>query len=770
MKTKVTVVLVCALWLISAIAAAWAEGRSVGPSQPAPDPTEATDAQQASGCVEVSLIESSEDLIGIEYRVGDFTVQEVRIGEELHHRVTLAGESRIMEKGMPDLPVICRSIIIPDGAKMDVKVTESSYREYKVPIAPSRGHISRDVNPDHVPYEFSSQYSRDGFYPGRIAELGSPYILRDFRGITVKMYPFAYNPGTQTLRVYTRVVLEVRGIGPDIDNVKVRRNVEPNKFFAEIYKRRFLNYSNSRYESIEERGRMIVISHADFIDAMQPYVDWKRQKGIWTDLYDVAGIGSTEDDIRAFIQTEYDAGDGLALVQLVGDYGHIPTFLIARDFCDGLATSDASYALLEGSDSYPDILVSRFSASTVADIETQVERTVHYEKELEGGDWLQKGTGVGSAWGDGYGYMGLSDRDLVEVLRLMLLGYTYTDVDQLYELGEPPFGIIPVEVSDFMDAINEGKSIVNIEGHADCEATFMIPPGTPSGDRFTTDSVYSLTNDYMLPFMFIGAPYLGNFQIDLAFPEAWLRATNGTTGAPIGAIAVYASSTDLDYASPQAAQYEMTELLVAESFNTFGGLMYNGACYAVDLYGSRGEKTLLSYNAFGDVSLQVRTDTPEPMTVLHESTIASGSLSFEVTVFGIEDALCAISRDYELLGAAYTDAGGQAVIEFDDPITVEAKPLDLVVTAYNKRTYTAEVAVYGVLCGDANASGGVDVDDAVYLIAYVFSGGPPPDPLAVGDVDCSGAIDIDDIVHLVAYIFSGGNVPCDADGDGLLDC
>ena len=30
--------------------------------------------------------------------------------------------------------------------------------------------------------------------------------------------------------------------------------------------------------------------------------------------------------------------------------------------------------------------------------------------------------------------------------------------------------------------------------------------------------------------------------------------------------------------------------------------------------------------------------------------------------------------------------------------------------------------------GDENGSGTVDTDDIVYLIDYVFSGGPPPDP------------------------------------------
>jgi len=64
------------------------------------------------------------------------------------------------------------------------------------------------------------------------------------------------------------------------------------------------------------------------------------------------------------------------------------------------------------------------------------------------------------------------------------------------------------------------------------------------------------------------------------------------------------------------------------------------------------------------------------------------------------------------------------------------------------------------ICGDADASGAVDIDDAVFLIGYIFSGGTAPDPLESGDVDCSGAIDIDDAVYLIAYIFSSGPEPC----------
>ncbi len=64
--------------------------------------------------------------------------------------------------------------------------------------------------------------------------------------------------------------------------------------------------------------------------------------------------------------------------------------------------------------------------------------------------------------------------------------------------------------------------------------------------------------------------------------------------------------------------------------------------------------------------------------------------------------------------------------------------------------------------GDANGSSNVDIDDPVFLINYIFAGGPAPDPMEAGDAtDCVGIIDIDDVVYLITYIFAGGPAPCE---------
>ncbi len=76
----------------------------------------------------------------------------------------------------------------------------------------------------------------------------------------------------------------------------------------------------------------------------------------------------------------------------------------------------------------------------------------------------------------------------------------------------------------------------------------------------------------------------------------------------------------------------------------------------------------------------------------------------------------------------------------------------------NIDTVSVPVTVY--LCGNANGDATVDISDAVYLIAYIFSGGSAPSPLLAGDANCDSTVDISDVVYLIAYIFSGGSAPC----------
>ncbi|MCX6831176.1 MAG: S8 family serine peptidase [candidate division Zixibacteria bacterium] len=73
----------------------------------------------------------------------------------------------------------------------------------------------------------------------------------------------------------------------------------------------------------------------------------------------------------------------------------------------------------------------------------------------------------------------------------------------------------------------------------------------------------------------------------------------------------------------------------------------------------------------------------------------------------------------------------------------------------------ADRALASISHGDPNNDLQIDVSDALYLIPYIFSGGPAPVPnICTGDANCDGGVDISDAVFIISYVFSGGAAPC----------
>ncbi len=62
--------------------------------------------------------------------------------------------------------------------------------------------------------------------------------------------------------------------------------------------------------------------------------------------------------------------------------------------------------------------------------------------------------------------------------------------------------------------------------------------------------------------------------------------------------------------------------------------------------------------------------------------------------------------------------------------------------------------------GDVNGDGEISLVDVVYLINYLFNGGPDPVPWESGDVNCDGEVNIPDVVYLINYLFKNGPPPC----------
>lgn len=622
--------------------------------------------------ITVSLIESHNDRIVFEISIGGFEAMPVMINNNSYYKIFIGEESVQAEKGFPALPDILRSFIIPDELQMKVTLLSSEYQDFPdMPIAPSKGHIERTINPDEVPYEFNPFYEGSGIFPQEPARGLDPYILRDFRGMVVDANVFQYFPATRTLRVYTRMRIEVAAVGPGIINVLTnkRSRERQDRQFANLYKNHFLNFDQQRYTPVLEDGDLLIITYDSFNSNMLPLVEWKLQKGISTKLVNFSTIGTTASDIKTYIQNEYDTTD-LAYVLLVGDIGQIPSFTHQT------GESDPKYSLLAGSDNYPEIFVGRFSAQTTDQVDTQVERTITYEKDASASStWYEYGTGIASDQGPGH--HGEYDDEHMDLIRTDLLGYGYVSVDQIYDPT--------ATAAQVYNALNAGRGIVNYCGHG--------WTGGWSSSGFSTSHIQSnLTNVDMLPFIFSVACVNGDFSVSECFAEAWLRTTEG--GSPVGAVAVYMSSINQSWDPPMTAQDEAVDLLIANNMYTIGGLFYNGSCKMMDDYGAGGENMFLTWHIFGDPSLCVRTAQPLSMTVTHDGTIPAGQTTYDVNVAGVTDALCALYADGVLYGSALTDGSGDAVIDIGISLT-GVSTLTLTVTAFDKVTYTDSVTVLG---------------------------------------------------------------------------
>jgi len=78
-------------------------------------------------------------------------------------------------------------------------------------------------------------------------------------------------------------------------------------------------------------------------------------------------------------------------------------------------------------------------------------------------------------------------------------------------------------------------------------------------------------------------------------------------------------------------------------------------------------------------------------------------------------------------------------------------------TVSDSQTVVAKVILQH---GDANYSGGIDIADVTYMVAYLFGGGPLPIPVPeAGDFDCDNQVNISDLTSLVTYLFRGGSPP-----------
>ena len=642
--------------------------------------------------IQTTLVSSTENQVTVNLQVPGFYAIEVTTPRGEANIISVPKTVSTAAAGEPNLPMIAVPAIIGDQQHYSIRVVDAQYTDFPMEVAPSKGDFPRTINPEDVPYTYGEAYSTDAFFPTENVGLYEPYILRDFRGQNMVVYPFAYNPVSKTLRVYYNMTVEMYSDGISSENILDRRSnvVKMDPEIQVMYERQFINFNEglSKYTPVVETGHLLIICHDAFMTAMQPFVNWKKQIGRPTTMVGTSTAGTTTTALQTYIQNQYTANPNLTHVLLVGDVAQIPGISYSAGSYGG--KSDNMYGQVAGGDYYNDIIVGRFSAETEAHVTTQVNKVIHYERDINASDtWLTFGDGLGN--NDGPGHYGEKDWQHIENIRTDLLAYNYTTVYQDY----PGVSGYSSSAAILSQHINDGVSIIDYCNHGS-ETSWAL-------NSYSNSNVNALTNVNKLPIVWSVACLNGKYDHSQpCFGETWLRATNGTVSnpdptQPTGAIGGMFSYISQPWQPPMYGQDEMVDVLVESYSNnikrTLGGCSYDGNMKILDQYGpssTDGRGTYLSWILYGDPCLTLRNAVPQDMGVTHASSMSTSATSFTVNAPNGNGALATLTRNNEIMGSA-TITNGTCNITFAAPGTTGTATLT--VFGYNKITYIAQIQI-----------------------------------------------------------------------------
>ncbi|MBR4535390.1 MAG: T9SS type A sorting domain-containing protein [Bacteroidales bacterium] len=623
-----------------------------------------------------TVLSSDDNGLTVKIDLPAYSASPVEINGQIYQKLALSGAYTLDELGVPELLVDGKSLIIPVNSQPTISVLNADYEVLEnFNLLPSKGVIFRNTNPEDVPYQFGAAYQRNSYQFDSPVLLSETFYLRDFHGVTLRTMPFDYNPVLHQLKVYHSLTVRVNYNAP----YTVQRARKNCAEFNEVYQQFFLNYERPRYTTITEAGEILIITPAQFVNAMQPYVNWKIRNGYPTTMVTLEEVGNSNTAVKNYITTFYNEHN-LAFVLIVGDGNLFPYFTK-----DG-EVSDNFYSEIVGNDEVPDIILGKISAENATHVTTQVNKFIQYEENPEQTSHFATFLGIASSEGPGedneYDYQHIRNIDN------KLQAFTYTSG---YELFEGSQGGLDASgnptAANVSTAVNAGVGIITYCGHGS-ETSW----GTTN---FNNSQINNLTNYYKLPFIISTACLNGSYVNNTCFAEAWLRATKN--GQPTGAVSTVMSTMSQPWNPPMVGQDEMVRLLTgAENTpvkRTFGGIVFNGLAKMHDVYpttSSQGLQTMRTWVLFGDPTLQVRTAVPQYLTATHNGQLFAGVTQLQVSS-PVEGAKAVLTKGNTILAQGII-SGGSVMLNFNETL-LPTDTVHLLVSSFNYVPYQADIPV-----------------------------------------------------------------------------
>lgn len=352
----------------------------------------------------------------VNFDIPGMFVHEINESGITYHRLTIPGRTRKNIVGDPEVPVLCRIIEVPFGVSFDLEIHKSksiTLMNYNVyPAQESLPAHHQSELPERKFQINKTQYQKNRLYPARPAgiDVKDIGVVRGHRIVLLKANPVQYNPVTHEIKAYSNLEIRVAynrsaQVEPVIMRLVSRDYEELLQSMVLNYKKHFKDILYDCFDRPkgEKMGcDYLIITHDDFYNANNHnnpiirFAQWKRQKGYVVKIVTVGDIsntseGSTDQSERIieYLQNAYDKWDPPpTYVLLVGDTEFIETNEGQQhtftgpgyEYNNAGIGTDLDYATLDGTDSFPDILVGRISVTTLAETEHVVNKIIDYDK------------------------------------------------------------------------------------------------------------------------------------------------------------------------------------------------------------------------------------------------------------------------------------------------------------------------------------------------------------------------------------------------------
>ncbi|MBK7215068.1 MAG: T9SS type A sorting domain-containing protein [Bacteroidales bacterium] len=602
--------------------------------------------------------------------------------------------------GEPELPVMSRLIEIPEGSKPEVRVVSYDIIDYPLSsygindkIFPLQPPQPKSLNFPTDLVMNAAAYQKNAFIGGELAKVVVNGSMRGVRLANLVLSPVQYNPVTNTIRVYDNLVVDVTFPGADISATTELRKKYDSPYFRSIYNRviNMQPFETDRDTMAKMPIKYVIVSPPMFQEALQPLVQWKTKKGFTVvEAYtNNPAVGTTFNSIKAYLQGLYTSATpsnpAPTFVLFVGDVAQIPAYN-----CGG-HVSDVYYCEYNG-DYLPEVYYGRFSATSLAQLQPQIDKTLEYEQYLmPDPSYLNRCTMIagadasyGPVWGNGQINYGTT--------------YYFNEEHGLtshtYLQPEPAGG-------------NYSNNIHTDVSNGVCYANYTAH-GSVSGwadPSFDISDIPALQNDHMYGLMVGNCCQTSTYNQE-CFGEELLRAANkgalgyigGSNnsywdedyywGVGVGSIVVNPSYDDHGLGAYDRTFHDHGEPY-EEWYASMDQMVFAG-CLAVEESNSSMKQYYWEiYCLMGDPSLMVYFSEPPALTVNLDPLLPLGAPVFSVQTEPY--AYVAISKNNVLHGAVEADADGLATINVL-PFT-EPGYATVVITKQNRQPFIDSVMV-----------------------------------------------------------------------------